>query len=80
MNKTKAEVKIKNKLGDAFTFNTEVRQEDGLQRFYLISSSIMSYRKQDKKEPYSASRVKYADDIAILARSEKRIEREVQRD
>lgn len=76
MNKTKAEVKIKNKLDDAFTFNIEVRQEDGLSAvlFNLILYYVIQKVEQKRTIFSKSSQIcAYADDIVILARCEKEL-------
>lgn len=58
MNKTKAKVKIKNKLGDAFTFDTGVRQGNGLSAV-LFNLALHYVIQKAGRGLYSTSRVKY---------------------
>ena len=75
MKKTTARVKVTNKLSDSFTINAGVRQGDGLSTTLFILALHHGVLKIDQRgtifTKFSQICV-YADDIVIVARTQKK--------
>jgi hypothetical protein len=72
MENTKARVKIGNKLSNAFTFNTGVKQGDGLSTilFNLALHQAVNKINQKRTIYFKSSQIcAYADDIVIVTRN-----------
>ena len=80
MKNTTARVKVTNKLSNSFTFNAGVRQGDGLSTTLFILVLHYGVQKIDQKGTIFTKLSQictYADDIVIIARTQKKTNRSV---
>jgi len=76
MKNTTASVKVTNKLSNSFTFNTGVRQGDGLSTTLFILALHHGVQKIDQRGTIftKLSQIcEYADDIVIVAKTQKKL-------